>query len=113
MTRCSLYCFVMPLMFCFLLTSFVNFGDALLIVKCSDLLPGQYTCNETVIDRLTQQPVGCQKSTGLAESIFRNFLMCIVKCFVAPNISCIGMRNTNERRYFFKNITCLWTYVHT
>ncbi|KAL5961863.1 TM2 domain-containing protein 1 [Taenia solium] len=89
----------MLLGFCFFLTAFVEFGSTFLVVKCSDLLPGQYTCNETVIDRLTQQPVGCEKSTGLAE----------IKCFVAPNISCIGMKSGNERGHFFKNITCLWT----
>lgn len=60
----------MLLVFCSLFQVFIDFGGAFSMPLCSDLLPGQYVCDEPMIDPISQQPVNCSKDTGLAKSIY-------------------------------------------
>lgn len=77
---------------------------------CFDLLPGQFVCSEPVIDSTTQQPLGCSKETGLAESNdLVHFYLILAKCIPSPGLSCESLREANGGKYFLRNVTCLWT----
>jgi len=64
------------------------------VVKCADLRLGQYICNMSTIDPLTQQPMGCT-SNNIAP----------VPCLAVQGLICEESGN----RTFEKNIPCKWT----
>lgn len=72
--------------------------------KCSDLLMGQYMCEDPVIDEDTQAEKGCNSSRRLS-----------VACKPAPRIVCIPdnaqfpCEFTGEEVAFYKEVPCKWT----
>lgn len=58
----------MRVLFVFLCLIILCFGNYHSEIRCSDLLPGQYKCDEPYIDNLTQQPMGCSDPSGIARS---------------------------------------------
>lgn len=63
-------------------------------VNCSHLLRGQYTCEQPVIDPLTQQPAGCTRNNTAP-----------VKCTLNPGLYCL---NTTSNT-FTGTTECQWT----
>ena len=67
-------------------------------VDCkSSLLPGQFVCEELVVDEATQQPSGCVRETNLAPGA--------LLCSAAPGFVCLETGNAT----FSRDVPCLWT----
>ncbi|MFH4976343.1 hypothetical protein AB6A40_003052 [Gnathostoma spinigerum] len=56
------------------------------LVSCSNLLLGQYRCDEPLISIATQLPETCDRDNSIR-----------VSCEVAPGINCIGLNNVTNR----------------
>ncbi|XP_052831854.1 TM2 domain-containing protein CG10795 [Octopus bimaculoides] len=72
------------------------------IPLCSNLLLGQYVCDEPIIDSKTQQAKNCDQETRTV----------VVTCRTAPNITCRG-ESKNESQKFTRHLPCKWTNGHS
>ncbi|GAB1610665.1 TM2 domain-containing protein CG10795-like [Argonauta hians] len=69
---------------------------------CTNLLLGQYMCEEPEIDLNTQQAKNCDRETRTV----------VVTCQTAPNITCIG-ESHNGTDKFPRHVPCKWTNGHS
>ena len=76
----------------FLVIPFISIVHCL---QCNKLLPGQYICEEPVIDPETQAEKGCNPNKTLK-----------IACHVARGIQCDGEIITGNETGFFREISC-------
>ncbi|KAL3870316.1 hypothetical protein ACJMK2_038392 [Sinanodonta woodiana] len=79
-------------------------GSNFTVKPCSELLMGQFWCNDPEIDIETQQAKGCKRETRTVA----------VPCMPAPEITCLNEQR-NEMTFngtevgFYKEVPCKWT----
>jgi len=64
-------------------------------LKCEDLYPGQYICNEPEIENTTQAEKGCRVNRTV-----------LVECWVVPGLQCDGEDFSNNQTGFLKEVPC-------
>jgi hypothetical protein len=80
-------------------------------IKCIDLLVGQYRCQHPKIDRLTQEPEGCERLHLKSNGEEKFVDTAPISCYTAPKIICEGgIYNETLDGYVFERRTlCRWT----
>lgn len=80
-------------------------------IKCIDLLVGQYRCQHSKIDDLTQEPQGCERHHRQTNDGEKFIDSAPVSCYTAPKIKCEGgiYNETLDGYVFDRRIPCRWT----
>jgi hypothetical protein len=80
-------------------------------VKCHDLLIGQYLCERPNIDRVTQEPEGCERKYAIIDGEETYEDTAPIHCHAASRIICEdGIYNESLNAYEFERRTaCRWT----
>lgn len=81
------------------------------IIKCTDLLVGQYRCQQPKIDDRTQEPRHCARHYLNTTDEDRFIDTAPMTCYTAPKIVCQGgIYNETLNGYVFEKPTpCRWT----
>ena len=89
----------------------VSENQKVINIKCSDLLVGQYRCQNPKIDDQTQEPQNCERHHVISngKDIFVDTAP--ISCYTAPRIICEGgnYNETLDGYVFEKRTPCRWT----
>ncbi|CAF3420363.1 unnamed protein product [Rotaria sp. Silwood1] len=80
-------------------------------IKCSDLLVGQYRCQQPKIDDQTQEPQSCERHHLILNGEEKFIDTAPISCYTAPKIICDGgiYNETIDGYIFEKRTSCRWT----